>query len=113
MTIAILTALRSPPPKATASTSAAIGSRVGAGTVTSTTVTVTVENGEGPYGIVWARLSGSTGVAAVNGTSFSTAFSGTITSLGETLETVMRGTVTDARGEISTVDVTVYLFELS
>lgn len=112
MTIAVLAAMRGPPPLASGSDSLVTGLRSGPGSVTSDSVTVSVVNGMPTYTILWAYLSGDTGISATSGSSFTTAFLGTI-SAGETRSCTIRGTVTDARSETSIVDVDVVLSDIT
>lgn len=109
MTVAVLTAMRSPPPLATSSDNTMVGNRAGAGVCTTASLTVSVANGQGPFTILW---TGASGVAATHGTSFTTAFSGTI-SAGETKSVVIVGTVTDARNETSVVSIDVTLVDIA
>jgi len=76
------------------SSSAVIGTRSGAGEVTTASVTVTVFGNEGTPTIVWDNIGGDIGAFAVSDTSFTTTFRTTIEA-GAAVQATFKASVTD------------------
>jgi hypothetical protein len=70
-------------------------------------VTVTATGGTAPYTYAWARIAGSTLIAATSTTAATTTFTGTTLVSGTTYDSTFRCTVTDAAAATKTVDVVV------
>ena len=86
--------------------------RFGAGSATTDTVTVTTSGGDGAVTYSWAYLSGA-GFTPSSTTGDAVAFTGTITSLGQTLDGYWRVTARDEAGHVAFADVRILISENS
>jgi len=95
---------------ASVSATTATGETWGYGVCTTgTPIVVEATGGVAPYTYSWTRVSGSTTVTAVSGSSYSTYFQGLV-SVGSSVSAVFKCTVTDAASAtVDTVNVTVTL----
>ena len=82
------------PFRAQSSAQSVIGTRSGAGTVTTASVTVEVFGNEGPATILWANIGGQIGAFATDDDGFLTAFRTTI-SAGDAVQATFQAEVTD------------------
>jgi hypothetical protein len=82
-------------------------------TITTGSSTANASGGTGSYAFVWARVSGSTGIAPVSPNAATTTFTATGMTAGEARSAVMRCTVTDASANTATVDVSVTITRLA
>jgi hypothetical protein len=85
----------------TSSHTSRVGTRVGAGSVTSGTVTLTPTNASGSVTYVWTRIYGDSAITATAGTSAATAFTATVAS-GEEKQAMFSWTATDGAGKVQT-----------
>lgn len=87
------------------------GSRTGSGTCTSDPVTVTATGGIGAKTYAWTEVTATAAVADSPSSATST-FSATL-GMSEELGATFRCTVTDSIGTTATIDIEVFLFEVS
>lgn len=76
-------------------------------TIVTSSATVTPTGGTSPYTYSWARIAGSTAIAATSATAATTTFTGTGLVSGTTYDATFRCTVTDSAAATKTVDVVV------
>lgn len=89
------------------------GTRSGTGAKTTNTVTVTVTGGTGPFTYAWSYVSGDT-FTITAASAATTAFTGTITALGQDKTAIYKCTVTDTgTGDVQTINVGVNISEIS
>lgn len=92
----------------TSSNTSRIGTRTGAGSVTSNTVTLTPTNASGSVTYAWSRIYGDSAITATASTSAATAFIATVAN-GEEKQAMFSWTATDNAGKVQTGTVGVAL----